>query len=189
MHNIAMKQLIKLGVNVITEDYIEDLKEDYIGDSKKFTTKKGVQLEADVVVVCAGGHPNIPFPADGAVDEHTKGLSINAGMLCEGLGSDPSKPVWAVGDCTMYGGRGMFADTQIAAFSASVRHFEKTGSTKAGPMKYKHKPSELCPSLVSIGRRGGAATIPFPNKFLGKALKSKDLALTFIYNKEFKIKI
>lgn len=189
MHKIAMKKLTKLRVKVITGDYIEDLKVDYSGEPKKYTTKKGLEIDADVVVVCVGGHPNVPFPAAGAVDADTKGLSVNAAMLCETLGPDPSKPVWAVGDCTMYGGRGMFADPQIAALSASILHFEKTGSTKAGPMKYKHKAGEQIPSLISLGRRGGAITMPFPNAMLGKALKAKDLGIAYIYNKEFKIKV
>ena len=56
-------------------------------------------------------------------------------------------------------------------------------------MKYKHKPSDLLPSLVSVGRRGGAFTIPFPNKMLGKALKSKDMGVSYIYQKSFKVKV
>ncbi|KAL3807312.1 hypothetical protein ACHAXA_008537 [Cyclostephanos tholiformis] len=189
MHKIVMKQLCGLGVKVVTDDYIEDLKEDYVGEPKKFTTKKGVEIDADVVVVCVGGHPNVPFPADYAVDEKSKGLSVNEAMLCEKLGTDATKPVWAVGDCTMYGGRGMFADPQIKALSASIMHFEKMGTVEGGPMKYKHKPSELLPSLVSVGRRGGAITIPVPNKMLGKALKSKDLGLSYMYKKEFSVKV
>lgn len=110
-------------------------------------------------------------------------------MLCEKLGTDSSKPVWALGDCTNVGGRGTFADGQIAAFSASAKHFEKTGSIKAGPMKYKHKTSEQLPSLVSVGRRGGAMSLPVPNKMLGKALKAKDLGIAYMYKKEFKIKV
>jgi len=185
MHKIVKKQLIKLGVNVITDDSIENLKEDYMGEPKMYTTKKGVKIEADVVVMCVGGYPNVPFPAEGALG----GLSVNGAMLCEKLGTDPSKPVWALGDCTNVGGRGTFADAQTAAFSASATHFETTGSTKAGPTKYKHKTSEQTTSLVSVGRRGGAISLPFPNKMLGKAMKSKDLGVTFIYQKEFKIKV
>ena len=61
-------------------------------------------------------------------------------------------------------------------------YFEKMGTVEAGPMKFKHKPSDLLPSLVSVGRRSGAFTIPFPNKMLGKALlKSKDLGVSYIY--------
>ena len=189
MHKIVIKQLNNLGVKVITDDYIEDLKEDCMGEPKKFTTKKGVEIDADIVVVCTGGHPNVPFPAGDAVDEKTKGLSVNEAMLCEKLGTDATKPVWAVGDCTMYGGRGMFADPQIQALSASITYFEKMGTVEAGPMKYKHKLSDLLPSLVSVGRRGGAFTIPFPNKMLGKALKSKDMGVSFIYQKSFKVKV
>lgn len=188
MHKICMKQLNKLGVKVITGDYIEDLKEDYIGEPTKFITKKGVEIEADVVVVCAGGRPNVPFPTVDALDGKTNGLIVNKAMLCEKLSSQ-FNPVWAVGDCTMYGGRGMFADPQIAAMSASLLHFEKTGSTKDGPLKYKHKTSEQNPCLVSVGRKGGAFSLPFPNATLGKALKSKDLGVAFIYKKEFKIKV
>jgi len=189
MHKIAMKQLTKLRVKVVTGDYIEDLKTDYVGEPKKYITKKGLEIDADVVVVCIGGHPNIPFPSAGALDADTKGLSVNAAMLCETIGPDPSKPVWAVGDCTMYGGRGMFADPQIAALSASILHFEKTGSTKAGPMKYKHKSGDQIPSLISLGRRGGAITIPIPNAFLGKLLKKKNMGMAYVYKKEFKIKV
>lgn len=189
MHNVVMKQLNTLGVKVITDDYIEDLKEDYIGEPKKFTTKKGVEIDADIVVVCAGGHPNVPFPAGDALDEKTKGLSVNEAMLCEKLGTDATKPVWAVGDCSMFGGRGVFADSQIKALSASITHFEKMGTVVAGPMKYKHKPSDSQASLVSVGRRGGAVTIPFPNKMLGKALKSKDMGVSYVYQKYFKVKV
>ena len=120
MHKIVIKQLNNLGVKVITDDYIADLKEDYMGEPKKFTTKKGVEIDADIVVVCAVGHPNVPFPAGDAVDEKTTGLSVNKAMLCEKFGADVTKPVWAVGDCTMYGGRRMFADPQIEALSASI---------------------------------------------------------------------
>ena len=55
MHNIVMKQLTKLGVNVITDDSIEGVSEDYIGEPKTFTTKKGVNIEADIVILCTGG--------------------------------------------------------------------------------------------------------------------------------------
>jgi hypothetical protein len=78
------------------------------------------RVDADIVVVCTGGHPNVPFPAGDAVDEKTTGLSVNKAMLCEKFGADVTKPVWAVGDCTMYGGRRMFADPQIEALSASI---------------------------------------------------------------------
>jgi NADH dehydrogenase FAD-containing subunit len=190
MHKVVMKQLTKLGINVINNDYIEDVNEDYMGGPKTFTTKKGVKIDADVVIVCVGARPNIPFPVgDDAIDETTRGLVVNGAMLCENIGVDPTKPVWAIGDCTQYGGRGMFADTHIKAMSASMVHFEKHGSTKAGPMSYKHKPSEECPCLVSVGRRGGAITLPFPNAMLGRALKSKDLGLKFIYNAQFKVKL
>lgn len=189
MHKVVMKQLTKLGINVINGDYIEDVNEDYMGEPKTFTTKKGVRIEADVVIVCVGGRPNVPFPTGDAIDGKTRGLSVNGAMLCENLGIDPTKPVWAVGDCTQYGGRGMFADAHIKAMSASMVHFEKTGSTKAGPMTYKHKSSEECPCLVSLGRRGGAITLPFPNAMLGRAIKSKDLGLKYIYNAQFKVKV
>ena len=190
MHNVVMKQLTKLGVNVINDDFIEGVEEDYMGEPKTFTTNKGVTIEADVVIVCVGGRPNVPFPAeDDAIDKKTRGLLVNGAMLCENLGVDPTKPVWAIGDCTQYGGRGMFADAQIKAMSASMKHFEQTGSTNAGPMKYKHKTSEDCPCLVSVGRRGGAITLPFPNAMLGRALKSKDLGLKFIYKAQFKVKV
>jgi hypothetical protein len=56
-------------------------------------------------------------------------------------------------------------------------------------MKYKHKPSDSQASLVSVGRRGGAVTIPFPNKMLGKALKSKDMGVGYVYQKYFKVKV
>ena len=61
MHKIAMKQLNKLGVNSILDDYIKDLKEDYMGEPKKFTIKEGVEIDADVVVVRAGGYPTPTF--------------------------------------------------------------------------------------------------------------------------------
>lgn len=183
------KQLTKLGVTVITGDYIEGLREDFMGEAKKFTTSKGVEIEADVAIVCVGGKPNVPYAPEDALDEKTKGLVVNADMLCEKLGSDASKPVWAVGDCTMYGGRGMFADPQTAALKASVSHFEKTGSATGGPMKYKHKESEKLPSLVSVGRKGGAFTLPFVNSTMGKALKAKDLGVSFMYKKEYGVKV
>lgn len=189
MHKVVLKQLKKLGVNVILGDYIEGLREDYMGEPQKFTTKKGVEVEADVVVICAGGHPNVPFPSDGAMDEKTKGLSVNGDMLCKGLGKDLSKPIWALGDCTMYGGRGTFADAQIAALKASVAHFEKSASAKGGPMKYKHKASEQLPSLISVGRRGGAFSLPFVNAMMGKALKAKDLGVAYMYKKAFGITV
>lgn len=189
MHKVVMKQLTKLGVRVINDDYIEDVNEDYMGEPKTFTTKKGVPIEADVVIVCVGGRPNIPFAPSDAIDEKSKGLLVNGAMISEHLSVDPSKPVWAIGDCTQYGGRGMFADSQIKALSASMSHFEKSGSTKGGPTTYKHTPSEGCPCLVSIGRRGGAITLPFPNTTLGRALKSKDLGLKFIYKAQFKVKV
>lgn len=184
-----MKQLTKLGVNVINDDSIEGVSEDYMGEPKTFTTKKSVNIEADVVIMCTGGHPNVPFAAEADIDEKTKGLAVNGAMLCENLGLDPTKPVWAVGDCTQYSGRGGYADDQIPAMSASMVHFEKTGSTKDGPTKYKHKISEECSSLVALGRRGGACSIPFPNKWLGRALKSKDLGLKYVYNGQFKMKV
>ena len=190
MHNVVMKQLTKLGVTVINDDFIDSVEEDYMGEPKTFTTNKGVTIEADVVIVCVGGRPNVPFPAeDDAIDKKTRGLLVNGAMLCENLGVDPTKPVWSIGDCTQYGGRGMFADAQIKAMSASMKHFEQTGSTNAGPTEYKHKTSEDCPCLVSVGRRGGAITLPFPNAMLGRALKSKDLGLKFIYKAQFKVKV
>ncbi len=189
MHNVVMKQLTKLGVKVINDDSVDDVNEDYIGEPKTFTTKKGVTIEADIVVLCIGGRPNIPFPAGNAIDDKTKGLAVDGAMLCENLGTDPTKPVWALGDCTQYGGRGMFADAQIKAMVASMKHFEQTGSIDAGPMGYKHKTSEECPCLVSVGRRGGAITLPFPNAMLGRALKSKDLGVKFIYKAQFKVKV
>ncbi len=106
MHNIVLKQLVELGVKVITDDNIEGLEEDYVGEPKTFITSKGVEIVADIVLQCAGGRPNVPFPADEAVDEKTMGLTINNAMICEKLGTDATMPVWAVGDCTMYGGRG-----------------------------------------------------------------------------------
>lgn len=191
MHNIAMKHLSKLGVRVINDDYIEGLTEDYMGESgpKQFTTKKGVEIEADVVVICAGGRPNVPFPAAEAIDERTKGLIVNSAMLCNKIGKDPAQPVWAVGDCTCFGGRGIFAESHIAALSASIAHFEENGTTKGGPEKYMHKPSESFPTLISVGRRNGAATVPFANAFLGKQLKCKDLAMGYIYKKELKMNV
>jgi len=189
MHNVVMKQLVGVGVKVITDDYIEGLMEDYVGEPKTFTTKKGVEIDTDIVVVCTGGHPNVPFPAGVALDEKSKGLSINEAMICEKLGTDQTKPVWAVGDCTMYGGRGIFAHNQIKALAASIIYFEKMGTVEGGPMIYKHKPSESFPSLVSVGRSGGAITLPFANKMLGKAFKSKDMGLSFMYKKEFDIKV
>jgi NADPH-dependent 2,4-dienoyl-CoA reductase/sulfur reductase-like enzyme len=189
MHNVVMKQLVKLGVKVITDDFIEGLREDYVGEPKKFTTKKGVEIEADIVVVCVGGHPNVPFPAGEAVDEKSKGLSINEAMICAKLGTDATKPVWAVGDCTIYGGRGIFSHDQIKALSASIAYYEKMGTVEGGPVIYKHKPSDSFPSLVSVGRNGGAITLPFANRMLGKVFKSKDLGLSFMYKKEFDVKI
>ena len=189
MHNVVMKQLDGLGVKVITDDYIEDLKEDYMGEPKKFTTKKGVEIDADIVVVCAGGHPNVPFPADEAIDEKSKGLSINNAMICEKLGTDVTKPVWAIGDCTMYGGRGIFAHDQIKALSASITYFEKMSTVEGGPVIYKHKPSESCHTLVSVGRSGGVLTHPFARKMLGKGLKPKDMGLSYMYKKEFDVKV
>jgi hypothetical protein len=76
MHKVVMKQLTKLGINVINGDYIEDVNEDYMGEPKTFTTKKGVRIEADVVIVCVGGRPNVPFPAGDAIDGKTRGLSV-----------------------------------------------------------------------------------------------------------------
>jgi NADPH-dependent 2,4-dienoyl-CoA reductase/sulfur reductase-like enzyme len=189
MHNIVMKQLTKLGVNVITDDSIEGVTEDYIGEPKTFTTKKGVKIEADIVILCTGGRPNVPFASEDAIDEKTKGLLVNGAMLCENLGRDPTKPVWAIGDCSQYNGRGKYADVQIPAMSASIAHFQKTGSTKDSPTLYKHKISEECLSLVSVGRRGGASSVPFPNKWLGKTLKAKDLGLKYIYYIQFKMKL
>lgn len=190
MHKLALKQLETMGVNVVTGDYIEDLNEDYVGETKTFTTKKGREIVADVVVVCAGGTPNVPFAvADGTLDVKTKGLVVDGAMLCEKLSSDENKPIWAVGDCTMYGGRGMFIDPQVAALVASVSHFMKTGSTKNTPMKYNHKASESFPSLISVGRHGAAFSLPFANVRLGKMLKCKDLGVAFIYKKAFGIKV
>ncbi|EJK77972.1 hypothetical protein THAOC_00155, partial [Thalassiosira oceanica] len=98
MHKMAMKALKKLGVTVITGDYVEGLKEDYSGEPKTFSTLKGVNIEADLVVICAGGQPCIPFPtAPEAVDDDTRGLVVTNAMLCEKLSDDPTKPIWAVG--------------------------------------------------------------------------------------------
>jgi hypothetical protein len=89
----------------------------------------------------------------------------------------------------MYGGRGIFSHDQIKALSASITHFEKMSTVEGGPVIYKHKPSKSFPSLISVGRSGGAITLPFANKMLGKAFKSKDLGLSFMYKKEFDVKV
>lgn len=187
VHTMAMKALKKQGVTVITGDYVEGLKEDYSGEPKTFSTLKGVNIEADLVVICAGGQPCIPFPtAPEAVDDDTRGLVVTNAMLCEKLSDDPTKPIWAVGDCTMYGGRAAFGGAQTAALSASLEHFEMTGSTAGGPSKYSHK--DIIPSLISLGRRDGIATVPFPNHFLAKLFKSKDMMVPFMYKKDFGVK-
>jgi pyruvate/2-oxoglutarate dehydrogenase complex dihydrolipoamide dehydrogenase (E3) component len=108
MHNVVMTQLTKWGINVINDDFIDSVEEDYIGEPKTFTTNKGVTIEADVVIVYVGGRPNIPFPAeDDGIDKKTRGLLVNGSMLCENLGVNPTKLVWAIGDCSQYGGCGI----------------------------------------------------------------------------------
>ena len=56
-------------------------------------------------------------------------------------------------------------------------------------MKYKHKLSEDCPGMISLGRRSGAATVPFANVWLGKTFKAKDLAVGYVYKKYFGVKV
>lgn len=189
MHKVAITHLKKLGVNIILGDYVVDISADYTGKPRSFKTKTGKEIVADVAVVCTGGCPNVPFPAEHALDEKTKGLAVNGGMQCERLGLDPSKPVWAVGDCTMYGGRGSFADAQIEALSASIAHFEKYGSARDGPLKYRHKGADNYAGLISLGRNGGACTKPFVNATVGKTLKAGDMGITLIYKNDFQIEL
>ena len=189
MHKIVEKQLVRMGVRVINDDFVEGLREDYVGEVKTFTTSKGEKIDADVVIICAGGHPNVPYAPDEAKDAKTGALIVNNAMLCEKLSSDPAKPVWALGDCTNYGGRGVSGDAQVAAFTASVKYYDAKGNVEGGPAKYKHKDSESELSLISVGRKGGALSMPFPNKMMGKAMKAKDLGLKYMYNKELGMKV
>jgi len=169
---------------------VEGLTEDYVGDPKTFTTKKGETIEVDVVIICVGARPSVGFAPEEALDSSSHGLAVDNAMLCTGLpGSSDTKPVWALGDCTQYGGRGFFIDPQIAAIEASMKHFQEKGTTKGGPAKYKHKPSESLPCVVSIGRKGGACTHPFVNKLLGAKFKAPDMMLGMIYKKEYGIKV
>ena len=189
MHKMVKKQLERAGVTVMLGDYIEGLREDYVGEPKTFKTHGGKEVTADVVVICVGGHPNLPFAPAEAKKDGKGGLLVDNAFLSTKIGTDPAKPVWALGDCTVYGGRGSAADVHISAFVASVKNFEATGTTKGGPEKYKHKENSSFPALVSVGHNGGAMSMPFPNKVMGKALKGKDLALAFMYKKEFKVAV
>lgn len=190
MHKICLKQLEKLGVRVICGDSIEGLREDYIGEPKTFTTKKGESIEADVVQICVGARPHVGYASEEALDSKSHGLAVDNAMLCTSLpGTSASKPVWAIGDCTQYGGRGMFADGHIGALEASMKHFQAKGTTEGGPAKYHHKPSESVPCFVSVGRKGGASTLPFANKFVGAKMKGPDLALGYMYKQEFGLKV
>lgn len=188
IHKLALRQLEKSGIRVINNDYIEGLREDYIGNEKTFTTKKGNTIKASLVIVCVGSSPRTEFVPKECKEEKCGGIIVDKALVSR-LGSDTHHPVWAIGDCTKYGGRSAFADSQIAALEASIKHFRKHGTVEGGPAKYNHKPSESYPYMVSIGKNGGVMSLPWPNKFLAKALKCGDLGLKFFYNKEFQIKI
>jgi len=39
------------------------------------------------------------------------------------------------------------------------------------------------PVLISVGRKDGLLSLPFPNNMLGKALKAKDMGVPYIMGK------
>eukprot|EP00184_Porphyridium_aerugineum_P007893 CAMPEP_0184691494 /NCGR_PEP_ID=MMETSP0313-20130426/330_1 /TAXON_ID=2792 /ORGANISM="Porphyridium aerugineum, Strain SAG 1380-2" /LENGTH=414 /DNA_ID=CAMNT_0027149227 /DNA_START=104 /DNA_END=1348 /DNA_ORIENTATION=+ len=178
----ALKKLQALKVEVLLNDRVVDLDEDYKGETKEFSTKGGKTIPAEIAIVCVNGKPNVAFMPQGTIDSETGGIKIDKKMTVMDMpAADLTKPVFAIGDCTMYGGRLIYGYQQLPAITASLKHYDLTGSMDKAKDVFKHVPNNEVMAMVSIGRNGAVSSMSFGGEFMGKMFKSKDMLAKPLY--------
>jgi len=182
LHKVTMDAVKRLpSIEVVLNDAIDHA--EYMNEqgAKDITLKSGKVLKAvNMVVLCAGTTPNSKF-IDPALLDPRGFIEADERLVATSLTTNQCT-VFAIGDVSNRGrGRIIYAIDHAAAVAKNIKLL---GAGKPLQIVWAtKKDTESLPCLISVGRKDGALSLPFPNNMLGKALKVKDMAVPYIMNK------
>ncbi|TFF90050.1 MAG: hypothetical protein EU548_04980 [Promethearchaeota archaeon] len=168
---IAQKQLERMGVRVILDEFVEHDS----NDKGLWFSKKSKELyRADIAYICIGISPNTSFMRSNFADALTDDDRI---MVNDKLQVISNESIYAIGDCSNVNEfkLGYLVDKQAQFLAKNIRRLLKSNFDPKTSLKSYNPKSTI--SIIPIGKKRGLVQLPI-GTFKCKPLvayKNKDL--------------